>query len=48
MQTLLLFVLMTVGAILCAVLGRAVTLRYRLPWREALLYFGLAAEPDET
>lgn len=47
MQTLLLLIALGLGTVLCAVAARAVTVRYRLPWREALMYFGLAAYPDE-
>jgi len=46
-QTLLLLALMLVGAGVCAAAARAVTLRYRLPWREALVYFGLAPDPRD-
>lgn len=47
MQTILLLTMMAAGAVVCALAARAVTLRYRLPWREALVYFGLAPEPDD-
>ena len=46
-QMLLLLFLMGAGAVACAAAGRALTLRFRLPWREALMYFGLAPYPDE-
>ena len=36
------------GLVLCVVLARTIIVRYRLPWRAALMYFGLARYPDET
>ena len=46
-ETILLLILMAAGAVACAAAGRALTVRFRLPWREALMYFGLAPYPDE-
>ena len=48
MQTLILFVLMALGTVVCGALAFAVTRRWRLPWRAALEYFGLAPYPHET
>ena len=39
---------MAVGIVLCAVLARLIVRRWRLPWREALMYFGLMPYPDEA
>ena len=36
-----------VGVALCLLVGYAVVTRYRLPWRQALIYFGLAPYPGE-
>ena len=48
MQTLILFVLMALGTVVCGALAFALTRRWRLPWRAALEYFGLAPYPHET
>jgi hypothetical protein len=48
MQTLILLVLLLLGTVVCTGLAGAVTLRWRLPWREALIYFGLASHPQDT
>jgi hypothetical protein len=47
MQMVYLMVAWALGLGVCVALGRFITLRYRLPWRAALMYFGLAAYPDE-
>lgn len=47
-ETLALLFLMAVGVALCAGAARAITVRYRLPWREALVYFGLAPHPHDS
>ena len=39
---------MVVGIVLCAVLARLIVRRWRLPWRQALMYFGLMPYPDEA
>ena len=44
---LALLILLLVGVLVCALAGRAITLRWRLPWRESLMYFGLAPYPYE-
>ena len=36
------------GIVLCALLARAAIVRWNLPWRDALMYFGLAPYPDEV
>jgi hypothetical protein len=48
MQTLALLLLMGAGTVACALLVRAVTLRWQLPWRQALMYFGIAPYPHEV
>lgn len=35
------------GIVLCAVLSGMLVRRYHLPWRQALVYFGLAPYPGE-
>jgi hypothetical protein len=47
MQVLALLIFLAGGVVLCALAIRAITVRYRLPWREALQYFGLAPYPHE-
>ena len=47
MQTLALLFLMGVGVAICAWAGRAITLHWQLPWREALMYFGVIPYPHE-
>ena len=37
----------SVGVVVCAVLVRRVTLRLGLPWRAALMYFGVVPYPEE-
>ena len=48
MQTFALLFLMGVGVVVSAAAVRAITLRWRLPWREALMYFGVVPYPHET
>ena len=36
------------GLVLCVVVVRAIVLRYRLPWRATLIYFGLLPHPEEA
>ena len=36
------------GLVMCVALARAVIVRYRLPWRATLMYFGLVPYPDEV
>lgn len=36
------------GVLVCAAIARRITVRYRLPWRAALMYFGLLDYPDEA
>ena len=36
------------GLVLCVMLTRAIVLRWRLPWRATLMYFGLLPYPDEV
>jgi hypothetical protein len=36
------------GVVVCVVAARAVILRYRLPWRATLMYFGLVPYPEEV
>lgn len=48
MQTLILFLLLALGTAVCVGLALAVTRRWRLPWRAALQYFGIAPYPHET
>lgn len=48
MQALFLLTAMVAGALACGLIVRAVTLHWQLPWREALMYFGVAPYPHET
>ena len=48
MQTLALLVLLAGGAVVCVLATRTITLRWQFPWREALMYFGLAPYPHEV
>ncbi len=36
------------GLVMCVALARTIIVRYRLPWQATLMYFGLAAYPDEV
>ena len=36
-----------IGIAVCLVAGWAIVTRYKLPWRQALIYFGLAPYPGE-
>ena len=36
------------GLVVCVVVARAIIVRYRLPWRATLMYFGLVPYPDEV
>ena len=36
------------GFVVCVVVARAIILRYRLPWRATLMYFGLVPYPEEV
>ena len=36
-----------VGLVVCVALARTIIVRYRLPWRATLMYFGLIPYPDE-
>ena len=36
------------GLVLCVVMVRAIVVRYRLPWRATLIYFGLLPHPEEA
>jgi hypothetical protein len=47
MQALALFVFLCFGAALCVTVTAVVVALWRLPWREALMYFGLAPYPHE-
>jgi hypothetical protein len=33
---------------MCVALVRTIILRYRLPWKATLMYFGLVPYPDEV
>lgn len=37
-----------VGVVVCAILAQRVTMRLGLPWRSALMYFGVVPYPDEV
>ena len=47
MQSLFFVVFLAIGAVTCVALGRRLIERRQLPWREALVYFGLAADPAD-
>lgn len=47
MQAMGLMIFFAGGAVLCVALCVMAVSRLRLPWQEALVYFGLAAHPDE-
>lgn len=47
-QLLFLVVGLTLGLVACVVVARAIIVRYRLPWRATLMYFGLVPYPDEV
>ena len=36
------------GLAVCVVVARAIIVRFRLPWRATLMYFGLTPYPDEV
>jgi hypothetical protein len=36
------------GLAMCVALARTIILRYRLPWKATLMYFGLVPYPDEV
>ena len=36
------------GLVMCVALARTIILRYRLPWKATLMYFGLVPYPDEV
>lgn len=36
------------GLVVCVGVARAIIVRYRLPWRATLMYFGLVPYPDEV
>jgi hypothetical protein len=48
MQTLALLFLLCVGVVVCALSARALALHWRVPWREALMYFGVIPYPHEA
>ena len=48
METLALLFLMCVGIVVCAISARALVMRWQLPWREALMYFGVIPYPHEA
>jgi hypothetical protein len=48
MQTLALLFLMGVGVVVCVLSARALVVHWRLPWREALMYFGIVPYPHES
>ncbi|MGZ4313216.1 MAG: hypothetical protein ACXVR1_14035 [Solirubrobacteraceae bacterium] len=35
------------GFVMCVALARTIIVRYRLPWKATLMYFGLLPYPDE-
>jgi hypothetical protein len=39
---------MVLGLVMCVALARTIILRYRLPWKATLMYFGLVPYPDEV
>lgn len=47
MQSLFFVVFLALGTVTCLVLGHRLIERRQLPWREALVYFGLAADPAD-
>ena len=36
------------GLVMIVALARTIILRYRLPWKATLMYFGLVPYPDEV
>jgi hypothetical protein len=48
MQAIFFLVFLILGAVVCVILARELVERRRLPWREALVYFGLAADPADA
>ncbi|MGI8511207.1 MAG: hypothetical protein ACR2NH_01080 [Solirubrobacteraceae bacterium] len=47
MQELFFVICFSAGVLIVLVCGLMLTQHYRLPWREALMYFGLAPYPGE-
>jgi hypothetical protein len=45
-QVLALLVFLAAGVVVCGLASRAVVLRYGLPWRQALEYFGIVPYRD--
>jgi len=48
MQILPLILGWAIGLALCVFLVRQIAARWRLPWKAALMYFGLMPYPDEV
>jgi hypothetical protein len=46
-EMLYLVIAWALGLVVCVVVARAIIVRFRLPWRATLMYFGLVPYPDE-